>query len=55
VILFRMVGMLFRLFVWNSNRELRRRIIILSPPRNSRTTVILGFGTTDLCLVAQIT
>jgi hypothetical protein len=31
VMLFRMIGMLFGLFVWNSNGELRRTAVIPSP------------------------
>jgi hypothetical protein len=39
--LFWIVEMLFGLFVWNSNGELRRTAVIPSPSRNSRTTTIL--------------
>jgi hypothetical protein len=39
--LFRMIKMLFGLFFWNSNEELRIIAAISSLPRNNRTAVIL--------------
>jgi hypothetical protein len=42
VILFLMIGMLFGLFVWNSNIELRITTVILSLSRNSRIVAILN-------------
>jgi hypothetical protein len=41
VMLFRMVEILFELFVGNSNGELRRTTTILSSPQNNRITTIL--------------
>jgi hypothetical protein len=41
MMLFRMIKILFRLFVWNSNEELRKIAAISSLPRNNRTAVIL--------------
>jgi hypothetical protein len=41
VMLFRMVEILFGLFVGNSNGELRRTTTILSSPQNNRITTIL--------------
>jgi hypothetical protein len=48
--LFRMVGMLFGLFVWNSNGELRRTAVIPSPPRNSRIATILTVPEQKICV-----
>jgi hypothetical protein len=48
--LFRIVGMLFGLFVWNSNGELRITTAISSPPRNSRTTAILTVPEQQICV-----
>jgi hypothetical protein len=42
--------MLFGLFVWNSNGELRRTAAISSPPRNSRTTAILTVPEQQICV-----
>jgi hypothetical protein len=50
VMLFRMVGMLFGLFVWNSNRELRRTTAIPSPPQNSRIAAILTVPEQQICV-----
>jgi hypothetical protein len=41
MMLLRMVEILFGLFVWNSNGELRKTTTISSPPWNSRITNIL--------------
>jgi hypothetical protein len=41
MMLFWMVEILFGLFVWNSNGELRKTIVILSSPQNNIITVIL--------------
>jgi hypothetical protein len=38
---FEIVEMLFGLYIWNSNGELRRTTTILSPTQNSRIIVIL--------------
>jgi hypothetical protein len=35
-----MVDILFGLFLWNNNRELRKIVAITSPPWNSRITTI---------------
>jgi hypothetical protein len=43
VILFRMIEILFRLFVENNNKELRRTITILSSPQNNKIAVFLLF------------
>jgi hypothetical protein len=39
--IFRMIEMLFELFVYNSNEELRRITVISSPSQNSRIIAIL--------------
>jgi hypothetical protein len=41
MILFRMVEILFELFVEKNNGELRRTTVITSSPQNSRIIVIL--------------
>jgi hypothetical protein len=46
MMLFRMVGILFGLFVWNGNGELRITTTIPAPPWNSSYSHY--FGTTDL-------
>jgi hypothetical protein len=48
--LFWMVRMLFGLFVWNSNGELRRTAAIPSLPRNSRITTILTVPEQQICV-----
>jgi hypothetical protein len=50
MILFRMVEILFRLFISNSNRELRRTAAISSPLRNSRKIVILTVSEQQICV-----
>jgi hypothetical protein len=50
VILFQMVEILFGLFIWNSNGELRRTITILSPLWNSRITAILTISEQQICV-----
>jgi hypothetical protein len=42
VMLFRMVEILFGLFVKNNKKELRRTITILSSPHNNKIIVILS-------------
>jgi hypothetical protein len=41
MMLFRMIEILFELFVWNSNGELRRITVISSLPWNSKIVTIL--------------
>jgi hypothetical protein len=36
-----MIEMLFKLFIWNNNKELRKIIIISSPSQNSKIIDIL--------------
>jgi hypothetical protein len=48
--LFRMVEILFGLFIWNSNGELRRTTTISSPPWNSRIAVILTISEQRICV-----
>jgi hypothetical protein len=48
--LFRIVGILFGLFVWNSNGELIRTAAIPSRPRNSRTAAILTVPEQQICV-----
>jgi hypothetical protein len=50
VILFRIVEILFELFVENSNGELIRTTTILSPPWNSRITTILTVPEQLICV-----
>jgi hypothetical protein len=49
VMLFRLIGMLFGLFVWNSNRELRRTTISFLP-QNSRIVAILVVPGQRICV-----
>jgi hypothetical protein len=42
MMLFRMIGILFGLFVGNNNEELRKTTAISSPTRNNRITAILA-------------
>jgi hypothetical protein len=48
--LFRMEGILFGLFVWNSNGELRRTTTISSPSWNSRITAIFTVLEQQICI-----
>jgi hypothetical protein len=48
--LFRMVEILFGLFVGNSNGVLRRTTIIPSSPQNSKIAVILTVSEQQICV-----
>jgi hypothetical protein len=48
--LFRMVKILFELFVGNSNGELRRTAVIPSSPQNSRIVAILTVPEQHICI-----
>jgi hypothetical protein len=50
MILFRMIGMLFGLFIWNSNEELRKTTGIPSLSQNSRTIAILTVPEQHICV-----
>jgi hypothetical protein len=50
MILFRMVEILFGLFVENSNEELRKTTIILFSPQNSRIADIFTVSEQRICI-----
>jgi hypothetical protein len=50
VMLFRMIEILFGLFVGNSNGKLRRTAVILSSSQNSRITSILIVPEQQICV-----